>query len=138
MNSTFKSKALAAVLALVWGGAGLHRFYLNGMKDRWGWLYAASLPASGFLFALHPDWPLLAYAAPAVLSLLVASLETFVIGLTSDEKWDEKYNAKSELKTDSHWPIPAMMVLNLFYGATLLLTVIARAFDLVLTGGAYG
>jgi hypothetical protein len=31
-----------------------------------------------------------------------------------------------------------MMVLNLFYGATLLLIVIARAFDLWLTGGAYG
>ena len=95
MNSTFKSKALATVLALVLGGAGLHRFYLNGMKDRWGWLHAASLPVSGLLFALQPDWPLLAYAAPAVLSLLVASLETFVIGLTSDEKWDEKYNAES-------------------------------------------
>jgi TM2 domain-containing membrane protein YozV len=138
MNSTFKSKALATVLALVLGGAGLHRFYLNGMKDRWGWLHAASLPVSGLLFALHTDWPLLAFAAPAVLSLLVASLETFVLGLTPDEKWDEKYNAESEIKTDSHWPIPAMMVLNLFYGATLLLTVIARAFDLVLTGGAYG
>ena len=138
MNSTFKSKALATVLALVFGGAGLHRFYLNGMKDRWGWLHAASLPASGLLFALQPDWPLLAYAAPAVLSLLVASLETFVIGLTQDEKWDEKYNAESDIKTGSRWPIPAMMVLNLFYGATLLLTVIARAFDLVLTGGAYG
>jgi hypothetical protein len=108
------------------------------MKDRWGWLHAASLPASGLLFALQPDWPLLAYAAPAVLSLLVASLETFVIGLTPDEKWDEKYNNESEIKTDSRWTIPAMMVLNLFYGATLLLTVIARAFDLVLTGGAYG
>ena len=138
MNSTFKSKALATVLALVLGGAGLHRFYLNGMKDPWGWLHAASLPTSGLLFALHPDWPLLAYAAPAVLSFLAASLGTFVIGLTPDEKWDEKYNAESDIKTDSRWPIPAMMVLNLFYGATLLLTVIARAFDLVLTGGAYG
>lgn len=138
MNSSFKSKSLATVLALALGGAGLHRFYLHGMKDRWGWLHAASLPASALLYALHPDWPLLAYASPAVISLLVASIATFLIGLTPDEKWDEKYNADVEQKTDSQWPIPLMMVLNLFYGATLLLTVIARAFDLMLTGGAYG
>jgi hypothetical protein len=31
-----------------------------------------------------------------------------------------------------------MMVVNLFFGATLLLTVLARGFDLMLTGGAYG
>lgn len=126
------------MLALVFGGAGLHRFYLHGMKDRWGWLHASSLPASALIFALHPEWPLLAYASPAIISLLVASIATFLIGLTPDETWDEKYNADSEQKTDSQWPIPLMMVLNLFYGATLLLTVIARTFDLMLTGGAYG
>ena len=138
MTSTFKSKALTTLLALFLGALGLHRFYLNGIKDSWGWLHAASLPASGLLLTLHPEWPLLAYAAPMTFSLLVASLETFFIGLMPDEQWDAKYNAESDLKTDSRWPIPAMMVLNLFYGATLLLTVIARAFDLMLTGGAYG
>ena len=36
------------------------------------------------------------------------------------------------------WPVALMMVVNLFCGATLLLTVLARSFDLLLTGGAYG
>lgn len=138
MNSTYKSKALTTVLALFLGSLGLHRFYLNGIKDSRGWLHAACLPASALLLVLHPEWPLLAYGAPMIVSLLVASLETFYIGLMADEKWDAKYNAESDLKTNSRWPIPLMMVLNLFYGATLLLTVIARAFDLMLTGGAYG
>jgi hypothetical protein len=138
MNSTYKSKALTTVLALFLGSLGLHRFYLNNIKDSWGWLHAACLPASALLLVLHPEWPLLAYGAPMAVSLLVASLETFYIGLMADEKWDARYNAESDLKTNSRWPIPLMMVLNLFYGATLLLTVIARAFDLMLTGGAYG
>ena len=138
MEATHKNKTLATLLALLLGMLGIHRFYLNGITDRWGWLHVASLPASAALLSVRPDWPLLLYAAPLVLSMLVASIETFVLGLMPDEKWDERYNATSGQQSDSRWPVPFMMVLNLFYGATLLLTVIARAFDLWLTGGAYG
>lgn len=138
MQNTHKNKTLATLLALLLGALGLHRFYLYGISDRWGWLHAISLPASAALLAARPDWPLLATASPLVLSMLIASLETFLIGLMPDEKWDERYNPQPEHPTDSHWPVPAMMVVNLFYGATLLLTVIARASDLLLTGGAYG
>lgn len=138
MPSPHKNKTLATLLALLTGTVGLHRFYLNGIADRWGWLHALSLPATAALLAVHPEWPLLATAAPLVLSALVACIETFLIGLMPDEKWDERHNPGTQQPTDSQWPVAAMMVLNLFYGATLLLTVIARAFDLMLTGGAYG
>ena len=137
-HSPRKNKTLATLLALLLGAVGAHRFYLNGIADRWGWLHALSVPAAAVLLANHPDWPLLVTAAPLVLSALVASVETFVIGLMPDEKWDQRHNPESDQQTDSRWPIAAMMVLNLFSGATLLLTVIARAFDLMLTGGAYG
>lgn len=133
-----KNKTLATLIALILGMLGAHRFYLNGIIDRWGWLHVASLPASAALLAVRPDWPLLFFAAPLVLSMLVASIETFVIGLMPDEKWDERYNPRTDTPTDTRWPVPVMMVSNLFYGATLLLSVIARAFDLWLTGGAYG
>jgi hypothetical protein len=136
--TAFKNKTLAAFLAFLLGAAGLHRFYLKGMGDRWGWLHFASLPASGLLLATLPGQPLLVTVSPLVLSALIASIETFVIGLMADEKWDATWNAGSSLKSDSRWPIAMLMVANLFYGATLLLTVIARAFDLMLTGGAYG
>jgi len=133
-----KNKTVATLLALLLGMLGAHRFYLNGIADRWGWLHAASLPASAALLAIRPDWPLLFFAAPLVLSMLVASIATFVIGLMPDEKWDARYNPASGIASDSRWPIAVMMVVNLFFGATLLLTVLARGFDLMLTGGAYG
>lgn len=133
-----KNKTLATLIALILGMLGVHRFYLNGITDRWGWLHVASLPVSAALLSVRPEWPLLFFAAPLVLSMLIASIETFVIGLMPDDKWDERYNPQTDTPTDTRWPVPLMMVLNLFYGATLLLIVIARAFDLWLTGGAYG
>jgi hypothetical protein len=136
--SPCKNKTLATLIALILGMLGAHRFYLNGITDRWGWLHVASLPASAALLSVRPEWPLLFFAAPLVLSMLIASIETFVIGLMPDDKWDERYNPQTDTPTDTRWPVPLMMVLNLFYGATLLLIVIARAFDLWLTGGAYG
>lgn len=137
-NKAHKNKTLATLLALLFGGAGLHRFYLRGMRDSWGWLHAASLLLSLQLLAGAPERALLINMAPLVLSILAASIETFVIGLMPDAKWDALYNAKSGIETDTGWPVPLMMVANLFYGATLLLIAIARAFDLMLTGGAYG
>ena len=135
---THKNKTLATFLGFLLGFAGVHRFYLHGLSDRWGWLHALSLPLTAALLSANPELPLLANAAPLVLSMLVASIETFVLGLMADEKWDARYNLASGRTSDSRWPVALMMVLNLFYGATLLLTVLARAFDLMLTGGAYG
>lgn len=137
-NTPHKNKTLATFLALLSGGAGLHRFYLRGMRDSWGWLHAASLLLSLLLWAGAPERALLINMAPLVLSVLAANIEAFVIGLMPDEKWDAIYNAESGIQTNTGWPVPLMMVANLFYGATLLLIAIARAFDLMLTGGAYG
>lgn len=138
MNPTHKNKSFAALLAFLFGGAGLHRFYLQGLSDRWGWLHALSLPISAAIWANDPSRPLLFNTVPLVISLLAASIETFVIGLMDDKKWDARYNPNSGIESSTGWPAPALMVANLFVGATLLLTVIARAFDLMLTGGAYG
>lgn len=133
-----KNKTLAALLCFLFGAAGLHRFYLRGLGDLWGWLHFASLPASTALIGAYPDLPLLVTASPLVLSALVASIETFVIGLMPDEKWDAAWNPASGRQSDSRWPVAFLMVANLFYGATLLLAALARGFDLMLTGGAYG
>ena len=34
-----RSKSVATWLAVIGGTLGLHRFYLRGWRDRWGWLY---------------------------------------------------------------------------------------------------
>ncbi len=36
---TARSKTLATWLAFVAGSLGLHRFYLHGLRDGWGWLH---------------------------------------------------------------------------------------------------
>ena len=133
-----KNKTVATFLALLLGSIGLHRFYLGGLSDRWGWLHAVSLPMSAWLLLSNPELPLLVNTLPLVISLLTASIETFVLGLMPDEKWDGRYNPASGITSDSRWPVALMMVVNLFCGATLLLAVLARGFDLMLTGGAYG
>jgi hypothetical protein len=136
--ASHKNKTIATLLALLLGSVGLHRFYLHGLTDRWGWLHAVSLPLSTMLLLSNPELPLLVNTLPLVISMLTASIETFVLGLMPDEKWDARYNPASGIASDSRWPIALMMVVNLFFGATLLLTVLARGFDLMLTGGAYG
>ncbi len=138
MSVRHKNKTLAALIAFLLGAIGLHRFYLNGPRDRWGWLHLASLPATALLMLALPGEPLLITASPLVLSALVASIETFVIGLMPDDQWDNAWNSASGQQSDSRWPVALLMVANMFYGATLLLAVLARAFDLMLTGGAYG
>jgi hypothetical protein len=138
MTASHKNKTFAALLALLFGGAGLHRFYLHGMRDRWGWLHAAALLLSGGLLAQDPSRALLVNTAPLVLSVLAACIETFVIGLMADEKWDAHYNATSGQQSDTSWMVAVLMVVNLGYGATLMLIALARSFDLLLTGGSYG
>ena len=34
-----RSKTLATWLAFLTGSLGLHRFYLHGLRDAWGWLH---------------------------------------------------------------------------------------------------
>lgn len=138
MTASHKNKTFAALLALLFGGAGLHRFYLHGLRDGWGWLHAAALLLSGGLLAQDPSRALLVNTAPLVLSVLAACIETFVIGLMADEKWDAHYNAASGQQSDTSWMVAVLMVVNLGYGATLMLIALARSFDLLLTGGSYG
>ena len=138
MTASHKNKTFAALLTLLFGGAGLHRFYLHGMRDRWGWLHAAALLLSGGLLAQDPSRALLVNTAPLVLSVLASCIETFVIGLMADEKWDAHYNATSGQQSDTSWMVAVLMVINLGYGATLMMIALARSFDLLLTGGSYG
>lgn len=133
-----KNKTLATLLALLFGFIGLHRFYLYGRRDLWGWLHFATLPLSALLVMGNPETPAIFSAAPLVLSVLAAFLETLVMGVTPDEKWDARHNAGSGKQSDTGWPVPLMLVLALALGATALIAAIARTFDILLTGGSYG
>lgn len=116
MSSPHKNKTFATLLAAVLGGLGAHRFYLYGKKDRWAWVHVILFPFS-------------AYAG---------LIEALVIGLTPDDKWDAEHNADSGRQSDSGWPLAVLLVLTLGFGAVAVIGTLARVFDLLYTGGAYG
>ncbi len=138
MIKKHKNKALTSFLASTLGSAGLHRFYLAGRGDQWGWLHFVSLPITLLLTKLFFNLPLLVTMSPLILSFLISLLEALVLGLKSDEKWDATYNPESGQKSDSSWPLALNLVLTLGVGAMTLIAVLARGFDLLYTGGAYG
>jgi hypothetical protein len=133
-----KNKTLATLLALLFGSMGLHRFYLYGRRDLWGWVHFATLPLSLLLVLGNPEAAAIFSAGPFVLSVLAAFLETLLIGVTPDEIWDARHNPASGRASDTGWPVPLMLVLALACGATALIAAIARTFDILLTGGSYG
>jgi len=137
MAAPHKNKTIATLLALLLGGLGAHRFYLRGGADRLGLLHLCSLPITGILYGAvkpHPFYVLL----PLLVSFIAGFIEALIIGLTPDEKWDARHNAGSGRQSQSNWTLPVLLVLTVMVGAILLIGTIARLFDLLYTGGAYG
>ena len=133
-----KDKTTATLLAAAGGCIGLYRFYLGGKNDKAGWLHAISAPVSLLLHLINPDAPLLFVMAPLVISAFTGIIAALVIGTTSDEKWDALHNTHSQQHSVSRWPLALILVLTLGIVAGALISTIARTFDLLFTGGAYG
>jgi hypothetical protein len=138
MSVLHKNKTIATLLATVLGGIGLHRFYLRGFGDKWGWLHAASLPLTGLVEMAAPGADPFFKLVPLIISILVACIEALVLGLMPDEKWDASFNPASGKQSGSRWPLALVLVATLMFGAFGLIASIARLFDLLYTGGIYG
>jgi TM2 domain-containing membrane protein YozV len=138
MNTQHKNKTIAALLALIGGTLGLHRFYLKGCRDKWAWLHAISVPIALLIYSFTQDVHPFFTAIPVLISMLIGFLVCLVIGTTPDEKWDVQYNSTSAQKTSTSWLIVPILVVALGIGASALIAVIARTFDLLFTGGLYG
>lgn len=138
MTTAHHNKTLTCLLAAVFGGIGLHRFYLYGRKDVFGWLHAASLPVSALAVLLLSNTHALFAGILLILSVLCGFLEALVIGLSPDDKWDAQHNPESSQQSESHWVLALILVLTLGVGATAVIALLARSFDLLFTGGAYG
>lgn len=125
----YKSKTLATWLALLLGGFGLHRFYLHGLSDRWGWLFP--WPTLLGLYGLQRmellgqddrlSWALMPLLG---LSLAAAMLSAIVCGLTPDEKWNSRHNP-GQLARASGWINIIGVVISLLIGGAVLMTTIA-------------
>ncbi len=116
----------------------MHRFYLYGKKDFWGWVHFCTAPLSLLLMTTSEGQLAMFAAFPFVLSVLAAFIEALAIGLMSDELWDQRHNPQSPHKSDSRWPLALLLVLTTGIGATAVIATMARTFDLLYTGGSYG
>ncbi|RXZ37993.1 TM2 domain-containing protein [Oxalobacteraceae bacterium CAVE-383] len=138
MSTPHKIKTLATFLAAFFGGIGAHRFYLQGMRDRLGWAHLVTLPISLLLIWMLPEQQRLFTGGLFLISILAGMVEALALGLTPDEKWDARYNSRSGKQSDSGWTVVLLLVFSLTVGATGIIAAMARTFDLLYTGGAYG
>lgn len=105
----------------------------------WGWAHFATLPWSLLAYLLwRQDQQMIFLFTPLIVSSLIAFLESIIIGLTPDEQWDTQHNITSNQQSHSSWFVVLLVVLTVGIGATSLIASIARTFDLLYTGGAYG
>jgi hypothetical protein len=124
-----KSKTLAAWVALVGGALGLHRFYLHGLADPWGWLYPLPtlLGAIGIQRALtlgqddRLSWLLIPLLG---LALSAAMLSAIVYALMPDERWNARFNG-GVAASRTGWAAVIGAALALLLGAGVLMATVA-------------
>ena len=76
---------------------GLHRFYLHGFKDLWGWLFV--WPTLVGLYGVmrmrelggddHVAWVLIPFLGVMV---AIGMFTAIIYGLTPDERWNARFN----------------------------------------------
>jgi hypothetical protein len=133
LGQSYKSKTLATWLAFIGGPLGLHRFYLYGLGDLWGWLHP--IPTLLGCWGLRRVADLgqddqLAWLLIPLLGFTVASamLQAIVYGLTADDKWHARHNPSltdAATAPSSGWGAVIGVALSLMVGATVLMSTIA-------------
>jgi hypothetical protein len=125
----YKSKTLATWVALIGGGLGLHRFYLHGFRDRWGWLFM--WPSLVGLYGVQRMRHLggddhLAWALIPLLGLMVAigMFSAILYGLTPDERWNARFNPTGP-QHHMGWAAVIGVVIALVVGGGVLMATLA-------------
>ena len=129
--SADKSKTLATWIAIVAGPLGLHRFYLHGFRDVPGWLHP--LPTLIGLYGMNRAqslgqddqlaWVLIPFVGCTIAASMLCAI---VYGLTSDDKWNARFNA-GRTTSRSGWAAVLGVLLALLVGAGVLMATIAFA-----------
>lgn len=130
-----KRKTLAAWLAFLGGSLGLHRFYLHGLLDAWGWLMP--IPTALGLYGIQrvqqygQDDPLSWALLPLLgFSIAAGCLTAIVYGLTTREKWNAKFNGGSDAPAGgTSWFTIAAVVFSLMVGTISLMFGIVYSFQ---------
>jgi len=126
MTHPFRHKALAALLAFLFGGLGLERLYLG--QRRW-WLPLAVTALMLPLLVGVRNW----YQSPAFFIAMVPVIAGFihalVLALMPDEKFDARFNLGAQRRNDSGWNAVLVAIVTLMVGATILMTTIVLLFQ---------
>ena len=132
-----KNKTLATWLTFFGGPLGLHRFYLRGFGDLWGWLLP--LPTALGLYGIERvmqfgqddqmSWwliPLLGF------NIAANGLNAIVYGLMSREKWNARYNPQAPAEHPAggtSWLTIGGVALALLLGTAILMSSIVFSFQ---------
>lgn len=130
-----KNKTLAAWLAFLGGPLGLHRFYLHGLGDLWGWLLP--IPTALGLYGIERvqrfgQDDVLSWWLIPLLGFTIAGccLTAIVYGLMAREKWNAKFGQPAEHEAGgTHWFTVFAVALALMFGAGVLMASIAFSFQ---------
>jgi TM2 domain-containing membrane protein YozV len=125
----YKSKTFATWLAVVAGSLGLHRLYLHGFGDRWGWLFL--WPTLVGLYGVqrmrllggddHLAWVLIPFLGVMV---AIGMFSAIIYGLTPDERWNTRFNPTGP-QHRTGWATVIGVVLALVIGGGVLMATIA-------------
>ena len=129
---TLRSTTLATWLALLGGPMGVHRFYLHGLSDVWGWLHPVPTLLGAWGLRRVTEFgqdDQLAWLLIPILGFMVAGtmLQAIVYGLMPDERWHARHNAGLDTRAarPSGWGAVLGVIAALLVGATVLMSTIA-------------
>lgn len=132
-----KNKTLATWLTF-WGGPlGLHRFYLRGWGDLWGWLLP--VPTALGLYGIErvlqfgQDDPMSWWLIPLLgFNIAGCALNAIIYGLMDRERWNARYNPGAPADAPAgrtHWTTIAGVALSLLLGTGILMSSIVFSFQ---------
>ena len=132
-----KNKTLATWLSIGVGTLGLHRFYMFGWRDSWGWTMAllSLLGLYGFERAqtMGLDDPLSWFLLPVLgLTIAASALNAIYWGLMSQAHWNGLYNPSEDaehIAGRTNWFTVMALVLSMVVGTTALLSSLAYGFQ---------
>lgn len=137
MNTRTKNKTGAAWLAFIGGQLGLHRFYLYGWGDLWGWVHplVAALGWWGMdRVRMYGQDDQTAWVLIPMLGFTIAgtALTGICYGLMAPEKWNAQHNPAASPQAaagKTNWLTMAAVVLALLFGTVALMSSIVFSFQ---------